>query len=108
MEGDQYQGTFLSGLCAVCCRTCLVTKSCPTLWGPKNYSPQAPLSIGFPRQEYWSGLPFAPAGDLSDPEIKPRSPVSPALAGRSFTTESLGKTLCCIERLNFTAIFYYH
>ena len=34
---------------------------------------QAPLSMGFPRQEYWSGLPFPSAGDLPDPEIKPRS-----------------------------------
>ena len=35
---------------------------------------QAPLSTGFPRQEYWSGLPFAPPRDLTDPEIKPASP----------------------------------
>ena len=36
---------------------------------------QAPLSIGFPRQEYWSGLPFSFPGDLPDPGIKLRSPV---------------------------------
>ena len=47
-------------------------------------SPQAPLSMGFPRQEYWSGLPFPPPGDLPDPGIEP---VSPALAGRFFTPE---------------------
>ena len=47
----------------------------------------APLSLGFPRQEYWSELPFPPPGDLPDPGIKPLSPVSPALAGRLFTTE---------------------
>ena len=52
---------------------------------------QAPLSMGFPRQEYWSGLPFPPPGDLPDPGIQPLSPVSPALAGRLFTTESPGK-----------------
>ena len=46
--------------------------------------PQAPLSMGFPRQEYWSGLPFPPPGDLPDPGIEP---VSPALAGRFFTPE---------------------
>ena len=40
--------------------------------------------MGFPSQEYWSELPFPAAGDLPGPEIKP---VSPALAGRSFTTE---------------------
>ena len=42
---------------------------------------QAPLSMGFSRQEYWSGLPFPPPGDLSNPGIKPRSP---ALAADSF------------------------
>ena len=41
---------------------------------------QVPLFIGFPRQEYWSGLPFPPPGDLPDSWIKPMSPVSPALA----------------------------
>ena len=45
---------------------------------------KAPLSMGFPRQEYWGGLPFPPLGNLPNPGIKP---VSPALAGRFFTTE---------------------
>ena len=49
-----------------------------------DYSCQAPLSTGFPRQEYWSGLPFPSPGDLSDPGIEPTSPV---LAGGFFTTE---------------------
>ena len=52
---------------------------------------QASLSMGFSRQEYWTGLPFPPPGDLPHPGIKPTSPVSPALAGRFFTTESPGK-----------------
>ena len=43
--------------------------------------------MGFPRQEYWSGLPFPPPGDLPDPGIKPSTLTSPALAGRFFTTE---------------------
>ena len=47
--------------------------------------------MGFPRQECWSGLPFSPPGDLPDPETEAESPVSPALAGRLFTTESCGK-----------------
>ena len=47
---------------------------------PWTVAHQGPLSIGFPRQEYWSGLPSPPPGDLSDPGIKPTSPVSPALA----------------------------
>ena len=44
---------------------------------------QALLSVGFPRQEYWSGWPCSPPGDLPDPEIKPTSPVSPALQADS-------------------------
>ena len=42
--------------------------------------------MGFPRQEYWSGLPFPSPGDLPNPRIEPASLVSPALAGRFFTT----------------------
>ena len=49
-------------------------------------SHQAPLSMGFPRQEYWSGLPFPSLGDLPDPGIEP---ASPALSGGFLTTESL-------------------
>ena len=49
---------------------------------------QAPLSMGFPSQEYWSGLPFPPPGDLPDPGIEP---MSPALAGGFFTSEPPGK-----------------
>ena len=51
---------------------------------------QSPLSIGFSWQEYWSGMPFLPPGDLSDPGIKPKSP---ALAGRFFTTSTTWETL---------------
>ena len=49
---------------------------------------QAPLSMGFPRQEYWRGLPFSTPGDLPDPGIKS---ASPALAGSLFTTVPPGK-----------------
>ena len=48
---------------------------------------QAPLSMRFPRSEYWSGLPFPSPGDLPNPGIKTTSPASPALAGGFFTTE---------------------
>ena len=44
---------------------------------PRTVARQAPLSIGFPRQEYWNGLPFPPPGDLPDPRIEPLSPTSP-------------------------------
>ena len=60
---------------------------CPilvTLW---TVDCQAPLSMELSRQEYWSGLPFPPPGDLPDPSIETASPVSPALAGRFFTFE---------------------
>ena len=64
----------------------LVTQSCPTLFDPWTVACQALLSMGFSRQEYWSGLPFPSAGDLPDPGIKPTSLMSPPLAGRFFTT----------------------
>ena len=57
---------------------------------PWTVARQAPQSMRFPRQEYWSGLPFPPP-DLPDPGIEPVSPASPALAGGFFTTESPGK-----------------
>ena len=63
----------------------LVVKSCWTLATPWTVAFQAPLSMGFFRQEYWSGLPFPSPGDLPDPGIKPVFLVSPALAGRFFT-----------------------
>ena len=50
---------------------------------PWTVARQASLSVGFPRKEYWSGLPFPPPGDLSNPRIEPVSPVSPALADAS-------------------------
>ena len=52
---------------------------------------QIPSSMGFPRQEYWNGLPFPPSGDLPDPGIELVSPVSPALAGRFFTSNATWK-----------------
>ena len=48
----------------------VVSDSCD----PADYSPQSPLSMGFPRQDYWSRLPFPSPGDLSSPGIKPESP----------------------------------
>ena len=54
---------------------CMQAQLCPIL-----------LSGGFPRQEYWSGLLCPPPGDLPDPETEPASLVSPALAGRLFTS----------------------
>ena len=51
----------------------LVTRLCPTLVTPWTIACQAPLSMGFSRQEYWSGSPFPSPGDLANPGIEPRS-----------------------------------
>ena len=52
----------------------LVAKSCLSFVTPWTVACRAPLSMGFFRQEYWSGLPFPAPGDLPNPGIKPRSP----------------------------------
>ena len=51
-----------------------VSESCLTLATPCTVACQAPLSMGFSKQEYWSGLPFPFSGDLPDPGMEPRSP----------------------------------
>ena len=58
---------------------------------PWTVARPAPLSMGFPRQEYWSGLPFPSPGDLPNPGIEPMSPASPELAGEFFTTDPPGE-----------------
>ena len=58
-----------------------------SLWALESVS----LSLGFPRQEYWSGLPFLPPGDLSNPWIKPTSSVSPTLQEDPLPSEPSGK-----------------
>ena len=65
---------------------CLVAQLCPTLCDPVDCSPPGSSAHGILQARYWSGLPFPPPGDFPDPGIKPTSPVSPALAGRFFTT----------------------
>ena len=57
------------------------------------------MSVGFLRQEYWSGLPFPPPEDLPDPGIKLESPVAPALTGRFFIAEPPGKPYGCNTRI---------
>ena len=66
----------------VCVHTCVcvsVLSRVQVFATPQTVAHQAPLSMGFPRQEYWSVLPFPPPGDLPDPGIEPSSLVSPAL-----------------------------
>ena len=80
-----------------------------TLW---TVAHQAPLSMGFSRHEYWSGLPCPPPGDLPDPGIKPTSFMFPALAGGFFTTSTTWEALSSptnpplphTENLNLTSL----
>ena len=75
-----------------------------TLW---TIACQVPVSVGFSRQEYWSGLPFPSPGDLPDPGIKPRSP---ALQADSLPSEPSGKPHKHEEKMNysgFTKCFQY-
>ena len=72
--------------------TCVL--SCVKLFAsPRTIAHQAPLSMGFSRQEYWSGLPCPPPGDLPNPGIQTTSLVSPALAGGFFTTSTTWEAL---------------
>ena len=66
---------------------------------PWTIAQQASLSMGFSRQEYWSGLPFLSPGFLPSPGIELESP---ALAGGFFTTEPPGKTKCCCNTTQIT------
>ena len=79
-----------------------VTHSCPTLCDPIDYiACQAPLSMEFPTQEYWSGLPFPSPGDLPKPGIKPGSP---SLQADSLLSEPSGKPINILV-VNFS-LFY--
>ena len=76
----------------------LVTKLCPTLVTPWTVAHQAPLSMEFSRQEYWSGLPCPPPGDLPDPGMNLFLLSLPALAGGFFTTSAIWEA-CLLARL---------
>ena len=91
-----------TSLFVVCC---LVAKSCPTLATPWTVARQALLSVGFSRQEYWSGLPFPFPGNLPDPGIKPMPPESSALAGGFFTTVPHRKPLVFLQ---FSSVQFSH
>ena len=67
---------------------------CATLW---TVAHQAPLSVGFSRQEYWSGQQCPSPGDLPNPGTEPMSLLSPALAGRFFTTSATWEAQICKE-----------
>ena len=69
----------------VCMLSCLVKSDSATLW---TVAHQSPPSMGFSRQEYWSGELCPPPGDPPNPGIEPASLMSPALAGGFFTTDT--------------------
>ena len=82
------------------CVKCVCVLSCfsrvwffAALW---TIAHQAPLSKGFSRQEYWSGLPFPSPGDLSNPGIEPTSLTSPALEADSLPLAPPGKPSYCV------------
>ena len=76
-------------VCMLSCFSCV--QLFVTLW---TIVCQAPLSMGFSRQEYWSGLPRPPPGDIPNPGIEPMSLMSPVLAGEFFTTRSTWEAPC--------------
>ena len=65
---------------------------------------QVPLSMGFSRQAYWSGLPFPSPGDLSNPGIEPRSP---ALQADSLPSESPGKPMSSVGQINTMELLFF-
>ena len=83
-RGSRRETDVSRSMCYCCC---IVTKSCPVPFvTPWSAVCQAPLSIGFSRQDYWSGLPFPSPGDLPNPVFQLASSASPALAGRFLIT----------------------
>ena len=76
---------------------CSVTSN--SLMTPWTIACQAPLSMVFPRPEYWSGLPFPPPGDLPNLGVEP---VSPALAGEFFTTEPPLEIYSLVDETKFS------
>ena len=69
---------------------------------PWTVARQVPLPVGFPRQEYWSGLPFPSPGDLPDPGIEPGSP---AFQADTLTSEPPGKPPFHLLSLNFITVY---
>ena len=87
------------GLCV-----CMLSfQSCPTLRDPTDWSPQAPLSLGFSRQEYWSELPCPPQEDLPNPGMEPMAPDISALQANSLLLRLGEAQRLCVELLLFMA-----
>ena len=84
---NSYQDLYTRACACVCSVTSVVSDSAT----PWTVAHQAPLSMGFSRQEHWTGLPWPPPENLPDPGIEPKSPASPALQVDSLPTEPPGK-----------------
>ena len=106
-KNEQNKSMMLQNACVLSC-----IRLFPTPSTVSTVACQASLSTEFSRQEYWSGLPSPTPGDLLDAGIEPRSLVSPALAGRFFTTSAtLGghtKTLICCRVTGYVPCDYLH
>ena len=112
-------------MCVCICVCVCVWDTFSRVWlfmSPLTVAHQAPLSMEFSRQEYWSGLPFPTPGDLPDPETEPTSLMSPPLAGRFFTTSTtwealiwgrmdscicMVESLCCLPETITTLLIGY-
>ena len=100
---------FLSIYSCMCMQCVLIRFSCVQLFTTLlTVARQAPLSIGFPRQEYWSGLPFPPPGDLLNPGIKPASLVFPIVRTDSLQLAEPGAHICvCVCVCIYIYIYIY-
>ena len=87
--------SLISSLASVCVCVCYSLNHAQLFATPWTVAHQSPLSMGFSRQEYWSGFPFPPPGDLANPRIEPKSP---ALQADSFLSEPPGKLSFCLLR----------
>ena len=90
-------------VCMLSCFSCV--QLCVTLWTATH---QTSLSVGFSKQEYWSGLPCPPLGHLPDPGIEPVSPMSPGLAGRFFTTSATWEAYTHTHIILFHVFFSHY
>ena len=83
-------------------------ESCPTLATPRTVARQAPLSLGFSRQEDWCGLPFPPPGDLPAPRTELRSPTLQAHALPTKLRRKLSNGAASLDNINLMDYCYYY
>ena len=91
IQRASYTGSHINYTYCVSMLPFIDSQSYLTLAAPVAVVCHGPLSMGFARQDHWSGLPIPPQEDLPDPRLEPAFPASPVLAGGFFTTESPAK-----------------